>query len=338
MCCENKLKIVAYTFCALTIVLIVLVIVLPIVLKRNIKSEYTDKTKPKIDNINLWAKFPGDIKTQITHTFNVLDHTTKESPKIKDSLILDEEIAYENFNLLEKENKLLFDAKYQYKLTNTPKSESINTLNLGMFEALETIANPPKYQKGINSLEFLLNKARPEPEPFIRQILTYYLFNTYITDENKVRTEILNNIPQEKANNILNNQGEYAQYSFRNMMGFYEWVKIMGNPEEISKAEWLSQIFGLTLTEIDSIIGKHTFLYNYYIYFNTILAAEFKCEQSTQCGKELLLREILTGGVLKFVNFEGGLAAFYQIFQPEYFPFSKSPDMNSYFEEYKKKN
>ena len=337
MCCENKMKIVAYTFCALTIVLIVLVIVLPIVLQRNIKSDYTDKTKPKIDNINLWAKFPGDIKTQTTHTFNVLDHTTKDSPKIKDSLILDEEIVYDNFNLLEKENKLLFDAKYQYKLTNTPKNESINTLNLGMFEALETISNPPKYQKGISSLLFLLNKAMPEPEPFIRQIITYQLFNTYIVDESKVRTTILNNISQDKANKILTNQGEYAKYSFKNMMGFYEWMKIMGNPEEISKAKWLSQIFDLTSNEIDSIIGKHTFLYNYYLDFNVLLAAEFKCEQSTQCGKELLLKEILTGGVLKLVNLEGGLAAFYQIFQPEYFPFPKSPDMNSYFEEYKKK-
>ena len=335
MCCQNKMKAVAITFCIITILLIALVVVLPIVLKNKIKSDYTDKTKPELSNVNLWAKFPGDIKAQTTHTFNILDYSNQDTAKIKDSLVLEEEIAYENFKNLD--DKLIFDAKSQYKVTNTPKSESINTLNLGMFEALETIANPPLYQKGINSLEYLLNKALPNPEVFTRQILAYNLFNTYLVDETKVRTNILYNIPSDKANKILSNQEEYSKYSFKNLLGFYEWMKIIGKPDEIKNAQWLSDIFGLSSSEIESIIGSNSYLYTYFVDFFTIISAEFKCEKRGVCGKELLIREIVTGGVLKFVNFEGGLLAFYQIFQREYYPYSKSPEMDIYFEEYKKK-
>ena len=94
---QKKMKILAYTLCVLTILLIIVVILVPILVKNNVKSKYTKKTKPKIDNTNLWAKFPGDIKTKTTHSFNILDYYESNNSKIKDSLVLEEDIFYDNF-------------------------------------------------------------------------------------------------------------------------------------------------------------------------------------------------------------------------------------------------
>ncbi len=122
----------------------------------------------------------------MTHTFNILDYSEND-PKIKDSLTLEEEIFYDNFNFTDKEDKLLFDAKSKFKKSNTPKNETIKTFSLGMFETFETLSNPTKYQKGINSLQYLLNKAFPKPDLFIRQIFTYDLYTNLIVDDDRVR-------------------------------------------------------------------------------------------------------------------------------------------------------
>ena len=39
-----------------------------------------------------------------------------------------------------------------------------------MFETFETLSNPPLYQKGVNSISYLLNKAFQKPEIFIKHI------------------------------------------------------------------------------------------------------------------------------------------------------------------------
>ena len=334
---QNKMKILAYTFCVLTILLIIVVILVPILVKNNVKSKYTKKTKPKIDNTNLWAKFPGDIKTKTTHSFNILDYYESNNSKIKDSLVLEEDILYDGFIFTEKEKKITFDAKTQYNLTKQPKNESIKTFNLGMFEAIETFSNPTKYQEGINSLVILFNKAFIKPDLFIRQLLAYDLHHKLIEDESIARNFILNNIEKEKADKILSDKDEYSQYSFKNMLGFYEWVKILGLPEEIEKANWLSDLFGLTEDDINSIVGDNSYLYNYYIDFNAILASKFKCEDNRICGKELFYAQLLGGEIFKSIDFEGNLVNFYQIFDPGFYLFPKSPEMQVYFEEYKKK-
>ena len=335
MCCQNKMKVLAYTFCVLTILLIIVVIALPIILKNRIKSKYTDQTLPEIDNTNLWARFPGEIKSNTVHTFNILDYNENNSPKISDTLSLEEKILYDNFNLNEKNDKLTFDAKFQYKVSSQSKNESIKSLSLGMFEALETISNPTKYQKGINSLAYLLNKAFPNPELFIRQIVTYDWFNNLITDENFL-SKIFNNVDKNKVDKILSDKEEYAEYSFKNIKGFYNWIKILALPEEIQKATWLSKTFDLDVEEIQSILGINSVLNSYFVNYNNVLSAKFKCENKI-CGKELLYRQLLTGDVLKLVGLEGGLPSLYKILDPEFFPFSKAPEMNLYFEEYKKK-
>ena len=335
MCCQNKMKALAYTFCVITLLLVVLVIILPIIIKNNIKSKYTKKTLPETDNTNLWARFPGEIKSKTVHTFSIFDYSDNNKPKKIDSLSLEEQILYDNFNLTEKKDKLNFDAKYQYKVSSLPKNNSIKTLSLGMFEALETISNPTKYQKGINSLAYLLNKAFPRPQLFIRQIVTLDWFKNLIVDEDNL-SKIFNNVTKEKVDKILSDKEEYAEYSFKNIKGFYKWIKILGLPEEIEKANWLSKTFELSDDEIQSILGFDSFLNSYFISYNEALAALFKCENKV-CGIELLYKQLLTGEVLKTVGLEEGLPSLYKILDPEFFPFSKAPEMNLYFEEYKKK-
>jgi len=329
---QKKTKVVAFTFCAITILLIILVIVLPILIKNKVKSNYIEKSRPHSDNTNLWAKFPGDIKTKMTHTFNILDYSEND-PKIKDSLTLEEEIFYDNFNFTDKEDKLLFDAKSKFKISNTPKNETIKTFSLGMFETFETLSNPTKYQKGINSLQYLLNKAFPKPDLFIRQIFTYDLYTNLIVDDDRVRETLLKNVEKEKADKILNDQTEY---SFKKITGFFKWIKILGLPEEIEKATWLTDLYKLTSSEINSIIGKNNYLHTYYINYNIKLAYQFDCQNKKACGNELLYTQLMSGDVLKPFGLEG-MSSLYQIVDPEYYPFSKSPELNLFFEEYKKK-
>ena len=106
-----------------------------------------------------------------------------------------------------------------------------------MFETFETLSNPTKYQKGINSLQYLLNKAFPKPDLFIRQIFTYDLYTNLIVDDDRVRETLLKNVEKEKADKILNDQTEY---SFKKITGFFKWIKILGLPEEIEKATWFT--------------------------------------------------------------------------------------------------
>lgn len=332
---QKNMKVLAITFTAITILLILLVIVLPLLIKSKIKSNYIEQTTPHSDNTNLWAKFPGDVKTKMTHTFNILDYS-QDNLKIKDSLTLEEEVFYDNFNFTDKEDKLIFDAKSTFKINTKPKNESINTISLGMFETFETLSNPTKYQKGINSIQYLLNKGFPKPDLFIRQMFTYDLYSSLIVDDERVLSTLLRNVDREKALKILSSEEQYSQYSFKKMTGFYKWIKILGLPEEIEKATWLSDIFGLTQNEIDSIIGKDNFLHTYYINYNIKLAYKFDCNSKTTCGNEILYLQLMSGEVLKSIGLDG-MSSLYQMVDPEYYPFSKSPELNVFFEEYKKK-
>jgi len=44
----------------------------------------------------------------------------------------------------------------------------------------------------------------------------------------------------------------------------------------------------------------------------------------------------MSGEVLKSIGLDG-MSSLYQMVDPEYYPFSKSPELNVFFEEYKKK-
>ena len=66
--------------------------------------------------------------------------------------------------------------KSKFKKSNTPKNETIKTFSLECLKPLKHY-----------SLQYLLNKAFPKPDLFIRQIFTYDLFTNLIVDDNRVR-------------------------------------------------------------------------------------------------------------------------------------------------------
>ena len=205
---EKKIwLILAIIFSLLTLLFILLVILLPISKKKDAESECLKKSLPSMDNTNVWAKFPGELESTTNHIFNIFEYQDDlKSAKVKSKLELKESIEYENFKKVENENKIYFDAKSIYSLTSKSediKNENINTLSLGLFETLETISNPPKYQRSINSIQYLFKKAFQSPDSFIRYIFAYELFNNFIKYEDQVLLNILNNVENILLNHFL---------------------------------------------------------------------------------------------------------------------------------------
>ena len=322
-------------FLSLTILSIIIVIVIPIVLKKKIESNYRDKTIPRNNNINLWAKYPGEIKSKTTHTFKVFDHS-KEPLNIKDSLILEEKTSYDNFEFKDN-NKIKFDAESFYDIVEPkPNNDTLKTINLGMFETLEYFSNPPKYQIGINSILYLINKVFSSSDLFIRKIYSHYLFTNLLNDEATIKKTILRGIEEGKANKILSDEEIYEKYSFKKLSGFYQWIKIFNIPEKIYKSTWLYDLFNLTDNDINSILGKDSYLYNTYKEFNSNLSKRFNCSNETFCGNEIFYKQLLTGEVLDYFNINN-ISSLYHLINPDLYPFAKSPELFIFFEEFKQK-
>ena len=331
-----KLKIIAYVFLSLTVISIISLIIVPIIYKKSIESNYKDKTFPSKDNINIWAKFPGDIMSKTTHTFKILDYSD-EMLNIKDSITLEENTTYDNFVFVEKNNKIKFDAKSEFSLDKSKQiNDSIKSINLGMFELLESFSNPSIYQKGINSILYLFNKVLNTPELFIKKIFSYDLFTTLLTNETKVRETILKDIDKEKADKILSKEEIYKKYSFSNLEGFYNWIKILNNQEKITISIWLYDLFNLTEIDINSILGNDSYLNNEYNKFNSDLAIKFDCFNKTFCGNEIFYKQLLSNEVLS--NYKlNNISDLYQKINPEFYTFSKSPELFIFFEEFKQR-
>ena len=332
---QKKLKIIAFIFLTLTVLSIIAVIITPIILKKNIESNYRDKTIPSKDNINIWAKYPGEIKSKTTHTFKLLDYS-QDSLQVKDSLILEEKTMYDNFEYKDN-NKIKFDAKSYFNIEEPkPKNDSIKSINMGMFETLEYFSNPAKYQIGINSILYLFNKVLVSSDLFIRKIYSYYLFINLLNDEAKVRETILKDIDVEKADKILSSEEIYEKYSFKKLPGFYNWIKILNIPEKISKSSWLYNLFNLTENDINSILGNNSYLYTNYAQFNMDLSKQFNCLNENYCGNEIFYKQLLTGEVLNFYGLNN-ISYFYNMLNPDLYPFNQSPELFIFFEEFKQR-
>ena len=298
-CTQKRLKSLAFSFISLTIIFIIAVIVIPIVIKKSVESDLRKKTIPTIFNTDIWAQFPGKIKSKTSHIFKVLDYSSDDSLNIKDTLVLEEKTSYNNFYYNENRDKITFYTDSEFNLDEPkPKNNSIKTINLGMFEAIESFSNPTDYQKGINSILYLFNKVLNSPDLFIRKIFSYDLFNNVLKNETIIRENILNKIEKEKADKILSTEEIYKKYSFKTLYGFYNWIKILNIPEKIDKSSWLYDLFNLTENDINSILGKDTYLNNKYIQFNSDLATKFNCDNKTLCGNEIFYNQLLSGEVL----------------------------------------
>ena len=83
---------------------VLLIVVVPILARKSFSSEYIIKSNPSMENTNLWAKFPGDLKSVLTHNFIFFDYdkvqeenTTKNVLLLSENITLDENIAYSEF-------------------------------------------------------------------------------------------------------------------------------------------------------------------------------------------------------------------------------------------------
>ena len=338
---KKSWKILGIVFTLIALVLVFLLIIILIVRNNRTRDDIKEKSNPSEKNTRLWATFPGKLNSSTTHTLNILEYTEdRKNVSIKEKIELNETTEYDNFNFNKKEKKVFFDAKSEFKLVKGEVKEdieTINSINLGMFETLETLSNPPLYQKGINSIHFLFNKAFQSPDSFIKHIFTFYCFKTFIKYEDQVYQKIFVNVEQDKAKKVYSDDEKYSKYSFKSISGFYEWVKILGVEEEINRATWLKDLFEFNSEEINSVFGKDHYLYNEFINFNKELATEYKCKKTDFCGNELIYTQIINGNVLSNDNLKlDGLISLYKEINPEYYPFVQSPELYLYFEDYKK--
>ncbi len=83
-------------YITMVLLFILLAIFIPILMKDRMKLSFQDKTKLDKDNINLWEKFPGDLKTELNHNFKFFDYSKSKNSLslINSSIIINESIDY----------------------------------------------------------------------------------------------------------------------------------------------------------------------------------------------------------------------------------------------------
>ena len=67
----------------LATIMLILVIVVPILLKRKLSNDFIEKCNPSLENTNIWATFPGELESKLLHTFKFFDYQEtddKENP------------------------------------------------------------------------------------------------------------------------------------------------------------------------------------------------------------------------------------------------------------------
>ena len=333
---EKQLHCLGIISIAIATLMLILVIVLPIMLKRKKTNDFTQKSFPTINNTNLWAKSPGDLNSTLTHKYDFFEYKANSGNslqiELKSNFSIREEVAYSNFVENKAEDTIYFNTNRTYKfLEGKNESESINSINMGLFETLETMTYPPLFKIGINSIYYLITKTLIDPDLFIRELFTYKLYNSI--DDTTIKTMILNNIPTDKIENIISTDENYKNYSFKTYPGLFQWIKIMGLEDKISKANWLSEVFNLTEEEISSIIlNNDAYLITEYKHYNKDLAEQFVCENKDQCGIELLYNQLINGEIIStlFSDVKDYLSL-NQILESNFYPFDKSPEMNLYF-------
>ena len=109
MCCPclNKIskktcRIIGIVTISIASVFVLLVVIIPILGRKWYVSDYIIKSNPTMENTNLWAKFPGDLKSVHNHNFIFFEYdknrtTNKTNVKIYKNITLDENITYSEF-------------------------------------------------------------------------------------------------------------------------------------------------------------------------------------------------------------------------------------------------
>ena len=330
----------------LATIMLILVIVVPILLKRKLSNDFIEKCNPSLENTNIWATFPGELESKLLHTFKFFDYQEiddKENPlkiSYKANIIIEEKVNYTNFS--KDDNNIYFNNNRNYKYVenqNQNEDISIKSINLGMFEALETMSYPPLYKLGIESIYYFIKKVLIDPDLFIRQLFTVNMLKS-LTDEEIINL-ILKEVSPRKIELIMNNiDSKYKKYSLNTTSGFFEWIKILGTKEQISDSQWLKSLFDLTETEINSILlDENSYLIEEFSKYNKYLSEKFKCQNENKCGDELVYKQIIDSSVISdlFADIKNykELNNFLEI---NYYPFDIEPEMKAFFDnEYSKK-
>lgn len=319
----------------ISVVMIILIFALPPAKKSSANSESKEYSTPKKENVDLWATFPGKLKTTTFHNFGILEYDDDmKSVSTKAQIKLEEQTKYDQFNFAD--DNIRFEAASTFTLAknNTEiKNEKFKGLSLGAFEILETLSNPKDYQKGINAIFYLIQKAFQSSDIFIRHLYSYNLRKT-LTDD-KIKENILKNIDKERQDKIINGESEYC---LKSASGFDYWVKLIDNDKEISKANWLKKIFGLKDEEIKNLFSKEGYLYKEWIEFNHNLAEKY-CGKKDKCGNEIIYEQLISGEVVKSeLGDKNSLTDLYSVINKEYYPFESSPELFNFFNIYKEKH
>ena len=335
---ETHLNCIGIIAISVATLMLILVIVLPIMLKTKQKNDFTTKSLPNLDNIHLWAKFPGDLKSTLIHKYGIFDYKSisdnKYQIEIKSNFSIEEKVSYDNFTQNEEKNTIYFytNRTYNYSDEKSNDDNKINSINMGLFETLESMTYPPLHKVGINSINYLLTRVLIEPDLFIRELFTYNLLNEI--NETIITNKILKNIPSEKVEKIISKNETYINYSLNSTHGVFEWVKIMGIKDKIEKANWLSDLFELNQNEISSILeNDDAYLITEYKKYNVELANKFNCENKEKCGVELLYEHFVNGSVIPTLYPEiKDYLSLNNFLETKFYPFDKTPEMKIYFD------
>ena len=339
--CLNKIskktcRIIGIVTISIASLFVLLVVIIPILGRKWYVSDYIIKSNPTMENTNLWAKIPGDLKSVHNHNFIFFEYdknrtTNKTNVKIYKNITLDENITYSEFKQGDDGKSIFFFNNRTFSTKDDLNiSSSMDNINLGMFEAFETMAYPPLYKLGINSIYYLTQKYFLEDDLFIKVLFTYNI-KKQLTD--KEYKEILEDIPENLKTKILDENNEpYKTYSLKTNPGFFEWIKILGSNEKIQSAKWLKEIFDLNDNQINSIlINGNSFLIKQYKEYKKNIAAKYKCKNENTCSEELLYKQFIESSI---INVETGVENYKKL--DEYlgldiYPFDKSPELK-YFD------
>lgn len=327
----------ALIFSVLLLISLVLVFLIPTLINNSTTSTIKQKALPNINNTDLWGKFPGVLNTTLMHSFNFYNYTLADRASVSkegDILLTNntvqyvERIDYKDITLNSTSNQINFTAYKTYTKTSSEQNENIRIPSLGMFEALETLSHPPLYQQGINSLHYLKQQTLGIDGVFIKKLFTKYTFDSVMSDKNKVFDIILKNVTESKRELIYTNEN----YGLGKINTFYKWVLLIGNEQQIENANWLISVLNLTSEEIESLLGKNSWLNENYNSYNEQLAKDFNCADSSYCGNELIYKQLIDGSVLKTFNFNN-FKEFNKYIEEDVYEIEKSPEMEIYFNE-----
>ena len=287
-------------YITMALLFILFAIFIPLIMKDRMKYSFKEKTKIDKDNINLWGKFPGDLKTELNHTFQFFDYSKSKNSLslINSSIILNESIDYNITSTDENVDHINIYSKKNYNIKEESKIDNIESISMGVFELLETLSNTPEYQKGINSMKYLFEKIFGNEEVFNKKLFT---FNSHKNlNESILKEKVFNKIKSEEIKNKLYSD---EKYGFKKISGYYKWVILINNSSLYNNILWIKDEFDLSDEEIESILGSENYLNQELKKFKEDLIKTFKCE-NTGCGNLLIYYQLINSKISEHFKFE----------------------------------